>query len=204
MTGKATTIHSTVAKPAGTIHQPEKPLRGEGTRTRSSGLDVGSHAASRLGYDRGRLGPEARGGGKCEMQSDEAKRALDAAKAKAGEMGKAVSIIVVDAAAIPVVLERVGDAAAFTTVVAEGKACASAFVGRDSGELQGMAERFPSLVQGFATRLGGRFVALQGAVVLLREGAVIGAVGVSGATAEEDEAIARAGADAFGAGGRRV
>ena len=133
------------------------------------------------------------------MRSDEAKRALDAAKAKAAELDKAVSIIVVDAAAIPVMLERVGDAAAFTTVVAEGKACASAFMGRDSAELQGMAERFPSLVQGMATRLGGRFVALQGGVVLRRNDAVEGAVGVSGATAEEDEEIARAGAEAFGA-----
>ncbi len=133
------------------------------------------------------------------MQSDEARRVLDAAKAKAGAMDKAVSIIVVDAAGIPVVLERVADPAAFTTVVAEGKACASAFMGRDSVELQGMAERFPSLVQGFAMRLGGRFVALQGGLVLRRGDAVEGAVGVSGATAEEDEEIARAGAEAFGA-----
>jgi uncharacterized protein GlcG (DUF336 family) len=132
------------------------------------------------------------------MRSDDAKRILEAAKAQAGSMDKAVTIIVVDAAGVPVVLERVADPAAFTAVVAEGKACASAFTGRDSGELQGMAERFPSLVSSFATRLGGRFVALQGGVVLRSDGEVVGAVGVSGATAEEDEQIARAGADALG------
>lgn len=132
------------------------------------------------------------------MRSDDARKVFDGAKAQANAMGKAVTIIVVDAAAIPVVLERIGDPAAFTAVVAEGKACASAFMGRDSVELQGMAERFPSLIQGFATRLGGRFVALQGGVVLRRDGEVVGAIGVSGATAEEDEQIAKAGAEALG------
>ena len=112
-------------------------------------------------------------------------------------MDKAVTIIVVDAAGLPVVLERVGDPAAFTAVVAEGKASASAFTGRDSGELQGMAERFPALVVGLATRLGGRFIAIRGGVVLREDGAVAGAVGVSGASAEEDEEIARAGAGAL-------
>lgn len=131
------------------------------------------------------------------MRSDDARRVLDAAKARARDMGKAVTIIVVDAAGLPVVLERVDDAAAFTAVVAEGKASASAFMGRDSAELQGMAERFPALVAGFATRLGGRFVALRGGVVLREDGAVVGAVGVSGATAEEDEEIARTGAAAL-------
>jgi len=133
------------------------------------------------------------------MRSDEARRVLDAARAKATELDKAVSIIVIDAAGIPVVLDRVGDPGAFTTVVAEGKAGASALMGRDSGELQGMAERFPSLVQGLAMRVGGRFMAAQGGVVLRRNDVVEGAVGVSGATAEEDEEIARAGADVFGA-----
>ena len=90
------------------------------------------------------------------------------------------------------------DPAPFTAVVAEGKAAASAFTGRDSGQLQGMADNYPSLVSALSTRLSGRFVALQGAVVLMQDGEVAGAVGVSGATAEEDEEIARAGAAAFG------
>ena len=102
------------------------------------------------------------------MRSDDARRVLDAAKARAQAMTKAVTIIVVDAAA-------------FTAVVAEGKACASTFMGRDSGEPQGMTERFPALVAGFATRLGGRFVALQGGVVLREDGAGDGAVVGQGA-----------------------
>ena len=96
------------------------------------------------------------------MKSDDAKRILEAARARATSMGKAVTIIVVDTAGVPVVLERVDDPPAFTAVVAEGKAAASAFTGRDSAQLQGMAENYPSLVSALSTRLGGRFLALQG------------------------------------------
>lgn len=132
------------------------------------------------------------------MKSDDAKRVLEAARAHATSMGKAVTIIVVDTAGVPLVLERVDDPPAFTAVVAEGKAAASAFTGRDSAQLQGMAENYPSLVSALSTRFNGRFVALQGAVVLMENGEVAGAVGVSGATAEEDEEIAHAGASALG------
>ena len=132
------------------------------------------------------------------MKSDDAKRILEAARAQAKSMDKAVTIIVVDVAGVPMVLERVDDPAALTAVAAEGKAAASAFTGRDSSQLQGWAENLPSLVTAFSIRLGGRFLPLQGAVVLTEDGEVVGAVGVSGATAEEDEEIARAGAAALG------
>ena len=132
------------------------------------------------------------------MKSDDARRMLEAARKQAVEMQKAVSIVVVDTQGIPVALERVGDPAAFTTVVAEGKASAAAFTGRDSAQLQGMAERFPAMVTSLATRLGGRFMPVQGAVVLTDASGVVGAIGVSGATAEEDETIAKAGQAAQG------
>ena len=132
------------------------------------------------------------------MKSGDAKRVLEAARARATSMGKAVTIIVVDTAGVPVMLERVDDPPAFTAVVAEGKAAASAFTGRNFAQLEGMAENYPSLVSALSTRLGGRFLALQGAVVLTEDGGAAGAVGVSGATAEEDEEIARAGAAALG------
>ena len=124
---------------------------------------------------------------------------LAAARVEAEQIGKPVSVAIVDAAGIPVLFERLDNAAAFTTVVAEGKACASAFTGRDSSQLQGMAENYPTLVSAFATRLGGRFVALGGGVVITGEAGVLGAVGVSGATAEEDEQIARAATAAYDA-----
>ena len=133
------------------------------------------------------------------MNTETARRMLDASRASAVQLGKGVSIAIVDAGGNLMCLERVNDAAPATTFIAEGKAVASAMMGRDSGRLAPMAERFPAILQAVASRVGGRFMAVQGAVVVMQGGAVEGAVGVSGATSEEDEAIARAGADAFGA-----
>ena len=128
------------------------------------------------------------------MKTEDAQRMLDAARAEAKKMGKAVTIVVVDGSGAPVVLERLDGTAAMTTLVAEGKAGASVFTGRDSALLKAMADNNPALAAAVAQRLGGRFMPLQGAVVLRRDGEVVGAVGVSGASSEEDEQIAKAGA----------
>ena len=137
------------------------------------------------------------------MKSETSRRIMDAARAKAKEIGKGVSIIVVDSGGIPMCMERVNDAAPATTFIAEGKATASVMMGRDSGALEKLAERFPPITKVYdsiSAKVQGRFLVLQGAVVILDDGAVAGAVGVSGATSEEDEAIAKAGADQYAAG----
>jgi len=134
------------------------------------------------------------------MKTEDAQRILNASRAKAQEMGKAVTIVVSDATGAPVALERLDGTPAMTTMVAEGKAAAAIFTGRDSALVKVMADNNPALANAVRERLGGRFMPLQGAVVLKRDGSVVGAVGVSGATSEEDEQIAKAGADVVGGG----
>ena len=131
------------------------------------------------------------------MRSDAARRMMDAARDRATEIGKPVSVAIVDAGGMLVALERLNDAPSATVLVAEGKAVASAVMGRDSVRLEAMAESLPAIIDSLMMRYGGRFVPAQGGVVVRSDGAVVGAVGVSGATSEEDEAIARAGADAY-------
>jgi uncharacterized protein GlcG (DUF336 family) len=132
------------------------------------------------------------------LKTEDAKRVLEAARAKAGEIGKPVSVAILDAAGAMVVFERINDAPPFTAVIAEGKAAGSAFTGRDSAMLAGMAQNNPMIANAIATRLGGqRFVPAQGAVAIRDSNGIAGAIGVSGATSEEDEAIAKAGAEAF-------
>jgi uncharacterized protein GlcG (DUF336 family) len=60
-----------------------------------------------------------------------------------------------------------------------------------------MAQSLPLIINSLMIRYEGRFVPAQGGVVVRDGGEVVGAVGVSGATSEEDEAIARAGAEAY-------
>jgi glc operon protein GlcG len=131
------------------------------------------------------------------MQTADARAVVAAARAEAQRIERAVTIIVVDHAGIPVLLDREGEPGSFTAVVAEGKAVASAFVGRASGDLSQWATNLPTLVESFAMRFHGRFMAVQGAVPITSGGQVVGAIGVSGAAAEEDEQIAKAGAAAF-------
>ncbi|HLF71933.1 MAG TPA: heme-binding protein [Dehalococcoidia bacterium] len=133
------------------------------------------------------------------MKSETGRRMMDAARAKAAEIGKGVSIAIVDTGGTLVVLERVNDPPPATALVAEGKAVCSVMFGRDSGVIAGFADRIPAVTNSLMARLNGRFVALQGAVVVQADGETVGAVGVSGATSEEDEAIAGAARDVYGA-----
>lgn len=132
------------------------------------------------------------------MNSESTRAVLEAARAKAAEIGKAVSLAVVNAGGQLIALDRYQDPPTFTLMLAECKAVASAVMGMDSARVAGLAQNLPALITALSLRYGGRFAAHQGAVVIRDgSGAVAGAIGVSGATSEEDESIARAGAEAF-------
>ncbi|MFA7296027.1 MAG: heme-binding protein [Dehalococcoidia bacterium] len=131
------------------------------------------------------------------MQTADVARVLEAARAEAAKVGKPVTLCVLNVAGVALGLERVGDPGTFTSIVADGKANGALTMGRDSSQLAAMAERAPAIVNAMITRTGGRFVAVAGGVLIQQGGAVVGAIGVSGATAEEDEQIAQAGAKAL-------
>lgn len=132
------------------------------------------------------------------MQTADVARIMAAAKAEATKIGKSVTITVLNGSGVPLALERQGDPGVFTSIMADGKAAAAVMMGRDSSLLAGMMERSPQIVAAMIARAGGRFIAVGGAVPIMQGGELMGAVGVSGATAEEDEQIARAGATALG------
>jgi uncharacterized protein GlcG (DUF336 family) len=132
------------------------------------------------------------------MDTETAKKAMAAAGAKATEMAKPVCIAIVDISGSMVLFERFGNVASYTAAIAEGKATGSAFTGRDSGMLEKMAADGSPVYDAIAGQLSGRrFVPRQGAVPLTDSSGVIGAIGVSGATSQEDEDIAKAGAAAI-------
>ena len=132
------------------------------------------------------------------LDKETAKRVMAAAGAKAEEMGKPVSIAIVDIAGAMVLFERFGNIASYTAAIAEGKAGGSAFTGRDSAMLEQMMQSGGAVFEAIADALEGRrFVARQGAVPIVMDGVVVGAIGVSGGTSQEDEDIARAGTAAL-------
>ncbi|MBI2165485.1 MAG: heme-binding protein [Chloroflexi bacterium] len=122
----------------------------------------------------------------------EAERVLQAAKAKALQIGVRVGITVVDSRGDPVIALKTDGANHFTFDASRGKAHVSAVFGVPSGETAARADSpvFRSLVM----MEGGRLIFSIGAVPLKQGSEVIGAIGVGGATGEQDEEIARAGA----------
>jgi len=120
-----------------------------------------------------------------------ADRIAAAAEAEAKKRGSTVVIVVVDDGGYPIVLRRLDDTQVASVDVGLGKARTAAIFRRPSGvfEQQIKSGRLASLVLPGATPL-------QGGVPISYQGKVIGAIGVSGNTPQEDEEIALAGAAA--------
>jgi glc operon protein GlcG len=118
-----------------------------------------------------------------------AKKIADAAEAEAKKRGSTVVIVVVDDGGYPLVLHRLDDTQVASVEVGIGKARTAAIFRRPSRVFEEQVKngRVAALALPGAT-------ALQGGVPIVYEGKVIGAIGVSGNTPQEDEDIAVAGA----------
>jgi glc operon protein GlcG len=120
---------------------------------------------------------------------EEANRMVQAAIAKAQAINVKISVAVCDAGGALVAFNRMQGAISISATVAQGKAAASAGFGRPSGAL---AADSP-VIQSVIATLGGRMLAAQGAVPIYQNDELVGAIGASGATAEQDEECALAG-----------
>ncbi len=125
------------------------------------------------------------------MTLEEAERALQAAKTKALEMGVKLSISVVDERGDLKCMVRMDGAPWRTPYVSRGKARASACFGLPSGDLTDRA--MTPVMRAVMEVERGEFVPGQGALPIIRNGELIGAIGGSGGTAQEDEDASRAG-----------
>lgn len=121
----------------------------------------------------------------------EANTIVQGALDRAREMNIRISVAVCDAGGRLMAFNRMDNAIWASVYGCQGKAIASVAFGRASGEL---AERAGSpIVQGIAAAEGGHMIPSQGAVPILRNGVAVGACGVGGGTAQQDEDCARAG-----------
>jgi uncharacterized protein GlcG (DUF336 family) len=129
------------------------------------------------------------------LTTADAQRILQAAQAKATEMGAKVSISIVDARGDLVAMLRLDGARWHTPVMAQSKAAASSYFGMTSKEV---GEKIPQgALQSFMMNESGNIAPVQGAVPITRNGEVIGGIGASGASAQDDEDVARVGANAL-------
>lgn len=122
---------------------------------------------------------------------DAAKQIAAAAEAEAIKRGATVVIVVVDDGGHMLVLHRLDDTQVASVEVGIGKARTAAIFRRPSKVFEDQVRdgRIAALALPGATPL-------QGGVPIVIDGKVIGAIGVSGNTPQEDEDIAKAGAAA--------
>ena len=119
----------------------------------------------------------------------EANRMVQAGIFKAMELNVNMSIAVCDAGGNLLAFNRMEGASSVSAAVAQGKASAAAGFNRPSGSLQADSP----VIQSIIASLGGRMLPAQGAVPVHKDGQLVGAIGGSGATGQQDEDCAKAG-----------
>lgn len=129
-----------------------------------------------------------------------ANRMIDGAFARAAETGcRPVAVAVLNRDGHIVSLQRQDGATMFRNDIAIGKAWGATAMGEPSRSLAAKARANPGFVNGLAVASGGRLLPNPGGV-LVRDagGAIVGAVGISGDSGDNDETLAIAGIEAAG------
>jgi uncharacterized protein GlcG (DUF336 family) len=125
----------------------------------------------------------------------DATRITEAARTHAAELGTPVTITVVDGGGNVRTQTRMDGARFGTLNVSANKAFTAAAFGAPTKVLTDLVQPGAPLF-GFADAMGGRFVGFAGGIPLVRDDEVIGAIGISGGSVDQDQAIADAGATA--------
>lgn len=126
---------------------------------------------------------------------EQAKKAMVAAEAEARKNNWAVVISIVDAGGHLVALQRL-EAQTASIEIATGKATTAAAFRRPSKALEDSLAANGSALRILSVRSA---TVLQGGVPIIIDGKIIGAIGVSGVLASQDEQVAMAGAAAVAA-----
>jgi len=133
-----------------------------------------------------------------KLTLDQARRIIDGAFAKAKQAGlKPLTVVVLDAGGHAVALMRQDASGILRAEIAGGKAYGALGFGVGSRELR---EKNPQFLAAVAAASGGRMVPAPGGVLVRdgKSGDVVGAVGISGDSGENDETCAVAGIEAAG------
>ena len=129
----------------------------------------------------------------------QANKIIEAAVALARQRGyRAMGIVVLDEAGHLRAAQREDGASMFRIDIATGKAWAAVGMGASSRALLERARDNPLFYGSLPATAQGKFLAQTGAVLIKNAGEIIGAVGASGGTGDEDESICMAGVEAAG------
>ena len=131
---------------------------------------------------------------------DQAKTMINETRAKGREMGlKPLSVVVLDAGGHVLAFEREDGAAPGRFGIAQGKAYGAVMLGMSGSAQMARAEQQAYFMAAVNGVYGGQVVPVPGGV-LVRDaaGAVVGALGVTGDTSDNDAIAGQAGVEAAG------
>lgn len=132
-----------------------------------------------------------------EVTLDVAKEIIAAAEEKAAEIDVPMCIAVMDDGANLVGFHRMDDALLASVSISQDKAYSSVTLKMDTKTIHDVSQPGESLY-GLGNTNDGRIITFGGGFPLEDgDGNVVGAVGVSGGSAEEDMEVAQAGVEAF-------
>ncbi len=132
-----------------------------------------------------------------DITLEQAEKIVAAAKKKATELGTKMDIAVVDAGANLKAFVRQDDAWIGSIDISIKKARTARFFNFNTGEIGKLSQPGGPLY-GIEHSNGGLITFPGGVVLKNASGEVVGAIGVSGSTVENDHAVAQSGADALG------
>ena len=119
----------------------------------------------------------------------EVRALVDSAHRHAGQLGKALSIAVVDAGGFVVVIERMDGARPMTPSIALAKAYSAAVMQRPTQMLKEWSDSDPVFFSQVARMGQHPIVATKGGYTLKRDDEFLGGVGVAGGSADDDQTI---------------
>ncbi|HEY6900942.1 MAG TPA: heme-binding protein [Puia sp.] len=127
---------------------------------------------------------------------EQAEAAIKAAKEKARQLNTLMNIAVVDAGTNLVAFAKMDDAWIGSIDISQRKARTARYFNMPTGEIGKLSQPGGSLYN--IEHSNGGLITFPGGVTITNEkGVIIGAIGVSGSTVENDHAVAEAGANAI-------
>ena len=128
---------------------------------------------------------------------EKAEAAIAASRSKAVELGTQMCIAVVDSGANLKAFHRMDDAWVGSIDIAQKKAKTAVFFGMPTGEIGKLSQPGGPLF-GIEHSNEGLITFPGGLPIVDDEGVLVGAIGVSGSSVENDHAVAHAGVDVLG------
>ncbi len=130
---------------------------------------------------------------------DQARVMIEVARRTGREKGlKPLSVCVLDAGGHLLAFEREDGSSPGRFEIARGKAYGAVMLGMPGSAQLARAEAQPFFMAAVNGAFGGQVVPVPGGVLVLSDGAVVGAVGITGDTSDNDAAAAVAGIEAAG------